>query len=55
MVFATNQSLHYREQAEKLRRAAAGSDTGEVKEQLLMAARDYDKLADRGGKNRRSA
>jgi hypothetical protein len=51
MVFETNQPQHYREQAEKLRRMAADSAAGEVREQLLMLAGDYDKLAVRAAKD----
>ena len=53
MTFEPTQSQHYREQAEKLRRMAADSSTGEIREQLLILADDYDQLSVRDSKDRR--
>ena len=55
MAFEADQAQHYREQAEKLRRMVASSAEGEVREQLLILARDYDKLAVRAGRDRQQA
>jgi len=52
MNYSTNEAQHYHEQAEKLRRLAADSDIGDVREQLLILAEDYDQMAGVAGKAR---